>query len=171
MKEIIYLDIDLMNSMLAQLDEGLINSYSLEQHSQETDNELSESTRGKKAGLSGEVNVGTGALTGGTLSFGANLGNEGTERQAYSKSILEGQNHILNKAFHDYALEVLIAKLEEEVLLVTEQDCAEGDLYLSESTYRFYDFGLISKAKNSELMQKLLFDDIQGRVSAGITIE
>ena len=35
MKEIIYLDTEIMNSMLAQLDEGIVNSFSLEQSNQE----------------------------------------------------------------------------------------------------------------------------------------
>jgi hypothetical protein len=74
---------------------------------------------------------------------------------------LEGQRDILNKAFHEHALEVLIARLEENDFLVSKQECVEGDLCLNESTYRFYDFELLSKATNVELMQKLLFDDIE----------
>jgi hypothetical protein len=162
MKEIIYLNTDIMNSMLAQLEEGLIVNYALEQNTQESETEGQQSIRGKRAGFSGQVKAGTGALPGGTLQVGANFGNDGSESSNESRTILEGQKDILNKAFHDYTLELLTNKLVENDLLThDEENVKEGDLYLGESTYRFYDFNLLSKAMDFNAMEQIMLADIK----------
>jgi hypothetical protein len=161
MKEIIYLNTDLMNSMLAQLEEGLIVNYSLEQNSQESETEGQQTSRGKKAGLSGQLRVGTGILPGGEFRLGSNIGNDGNESSNESRTILEGQKDILNKAFHDYALDLLTNKLIEKDLLTGEDDeFQEGDLHLGESTYRFYDFDLIKKSIDSEALEGLMLSQV-----------
>lgn len=156
MKEIVYLDTDLMNSMLAQLEEGLITTISLEQNSQESETEGQQTTRGKNAGLNGQVKVGTGIFPGGELRLGASLGNNGNESTNESRTILEGQKDILNKAFHDYALEILIQRLEDSGRLKTGDDLKEGDLCMIESPYKFYDFELIQNLLDIEKIQKML---------------
>jgi len=161
MKEIIYLDTDLMNSMLAQLDKGLINNFSLEESNQQAESEGSQSSRGKNAGLRGSINVSTGFLPGGGLRLDSNLGNNGSESTTESRTILEGQKDILNKAFHDYALEVLTNKLVEQDYLNRSENLNEGDIYLGESTYRFYDFNLINNAMDYDFMRDLLLTDVE----------
>lgn len=156
MKEIIYLDTELMNSLLAQIDEGLTQSFILESSSEEKDGESIQTGTGKKAGLQAGLKVSTGSLPGGEFSLGANTENSGNESNSYSKTILEGQRDILNKAFHDYALELLIEKLSERRLLVDNEKLEEGSMYIGDSTYRFYDFQLISNASNSRLMKNLI---------------
>ena len=103
MKEIIYLDTEIMNSMIAQLDEGIVNSFTLEEANQESKTEGQQTVRGKNAGLRGSVNASTGLLPGGGLKLDASLGNNGNESTNESRTILEGQKDILNKAFHDHA--------------------------------------------------------------------
>lgn len=71
MKEFIYLDTDLMNSMLAQLDEGLVNNFSIETSDQETNSNSTQSTSGKNSGLTASIKVGTGLFPGGSLGAGA----------------------------------------------------------------------------------------------------
>lgn len=160
MKEIIYLDTNIMNSMLAQLDEGLINSFSLEQSDQEMEGEVSQSTRGKKAGLTGGIGVNTGMLPGGSLNFKGSIGNSGNESESYSKTILEGQKDILNKAFHDHALNLLTQKLTDFDLLNETDDLKEGDLHKGESKYKFYDFDLIKKSMDPELMSNIMLHEV-----------
>lgn len=160
MKEIIYLDTDIMNSMLAQLDEGLINSFSLEQSNQESESAEQQSSRGKNAGLNGSIIAGS-DLFGGKLQLGASLGNNGNESTRETHTMLDGQKDVLNKAFHDHALEVLTSKLVENDLLCGDDKLQEGDLYLGESTYRFYDFNLIKKAMDHNIMENILHLSIE----------
>ena len=162
MKEIIYLDTEIMNSMLAQLDEGIVNSFSLEQSNQESETEGQQSIRGKGAGFNGQVTAGTGALPGGKLSFGTHIGNTGNESTNESRTILEGEKDILNKAFHDYALDLLTNKLVEQEFLVHGPDFNEGDLFLGESSYRFYDFNLLRNSMDHEFMNEMMFSGIHG---------
>ncbi|MBT2682239.1 hypothetical protein [Bacillus sp. ISL-37] len=161
MKEIIYLDTDIMNSMLAQLDEGLVNSFSSEEASQNSETEGQQSNRGKNAGLRGRLSVNTGFLPGGSVSLDGSVGNSGNESTHQSRTILEGQKDVLNKAFHDYALEVLTEKLLVKDLLNHGLDLMEGDIFLGEASYRFYDFNLIKKAMDHKFMGKLLLMDIE----------
>lgn len=160
MKEIIYLDTDLMNSMLAQLDKGLITGFVLEQNMHESETEGQQSNRGKKANLGGQLTAGTGLLNLGKGSLNGSMELNGSESENYSKTILEGQKDILNKAFHDYALELLTQKLIEENLITEGEPFKEGDLYLGESTYRFYDFELLKKAINHEKMEEIILSEL-----------
>lgn len=157
-----------MNSMLAQLDEGLINSFSLEQSEQEEESEGTQSARGKSAGLTANLKVGTGLLPGGNLGISGSLGNTGDESESYSRTFLEGQKDILNKAFHDYALDLLIEKLHEKSMIVETGDFKEGNLYIGESTYRFYDFNLLKKSMDYSAMKEIMLADAH---RLGLTIE
>ncbi|MEH7342192.1 DUF6414 family protein, partial [Priestia megaterium] len=161
MKEIIYLDTELMNSMLAQLENGLIMSFSAEQNNQQTESVGQQSARGEKAGLSAAAKFGTGPLGGINLSLGGNYGAEGRETESTSRSFLEGEKDILNKTFDDYALDILSEKLVEGDLLKHGPNFQEGDLYLGEATYKFYDFNLIKNVLDYELMEQIMLSDIE----------
>jgi hypothetical protein len=168
MKEIIYLDTDLMNSMLAQLDEGLINSFSFEEAKQESETEGQQTLHGKNAGLRGSLKIGTGILPGGSLRLDGTLGNNSNESTSESRSFLEGQKDILNKAFHDHALDVLTQKLVDGDFLRHGPQFVEGDIFLSEANFRFYDFDLIRKAMNDNFMKQVLLMDIN---KLGLSLE
>ncbi|WP_445487322.1 DUF6414 family protein [Niallia sp. 03133] len=156
MKEILYLDTDLMNSMLAQLDEGIINSFSFEENMQESETEGQQSAKGKKARLRAQAKLSTGILPGGELLLGSNLENNGNETTIESRTILDGQKDILNKAFHDYALDILQDKLLEKEILKTGPEFIEGDLFLSESTFKFFDFEFQSNVIDMEAMSQFI---------------
>lgn len=161
MKEIIYLDVDLMNSMLAQLDEGLINSFTLEESRQESETEGVQTNHGRNAGLRGSLKVDTGLLPGGGFKVDGSLGNNSNQNTNESRTFLEGQKDVLNKAFHDHALDVLTSKLIDGKFLSHGPEFREGDIYLSEDAYRFYDFNLIKKSMDVDFMKKLLLMDIE----------
>lgn len=160
MKEIIYLDTDLMNSMLAQLGEGLITSYSFEEANQESETEGQQSGKGKKAGISAQLRVSTGILGGGEARVGGNLDNDSSEITNESRTVLEGQKDILNKAFHDHALNILLENLISENLLSEGTNLKEGDLYLGESPYKFYDFDLLKNMVDSDKLSTLMLGGI-----------
>ncbi|MEH7223902.1 hypothetical protein V7112_08775 [Bacillus sp. JJ1566] len=164
MKEIIYLDTNILNSMLAQLDEGIIDSFSMEEDSQKSETEEHSTTRGKNAGVKGQVKLSTGLFPGGELLLGSNLDNNGNETLAGSRTILEGQKDILNKAFHDYALDILQSKLEQLELFVSGPDFKEGDLHLGEDTFKFYDFDLLKNVIDSEHLNKLMLFNEQSPI-------
>ncbi|MFE6167047.1 hypothetical protein ACFVP8_04115 [Viridibacillus arvi] len=168
MKEIIYLDTNIMNSMLAQLDQGIVNSFSLENSDQEEVTESSNSTSGLKAAVEAGVKLSTGILPGGSVTLKGNGGGNKTESEGVSKTFSEGQKDILNKAFHDYALEVLFGKLEEQGLLIRGNDYREGDLFTEVNGFRFYDFDLIQKAMDLEIWQTIMGLTIPNR---GISYE
>ena len=160
MKEIIYLDTEIINSMLAQLDEGIVNSFVMESSSQETQGEETQSTFGKDASMSARLKLSTGILPGGSVTFGGNSGEKGVESEKISSTILEGQKDILNKAFHDYSLEILINKLYENGLL-NSGNLKEGDLLLTESSFRYYDFELLKNSMNPDVAKKIMTIDIE----------
>ena len=162
MKEIIYLDTEIINSMLAQLDEGIVNSFTLESSSQETQGEETNSIRGKSAGMQAGMNITTGALPGIGFRFGVNSGENGGESEKISTSMLEGQKDILNKAFHDYALEILFDKLTENNLLKNSTHINEGDLIFLESSFRYYDFELLKNSIDPEVIQATMTFDQSG---------
>jgi hypothetical protein len=163
MKEIIYLNTDLMNSMLAQIEEGLITGFSFEQNNQSSSTAGQQTARTKKSGINGHINVDTGILPGGGVRFGANLGNDGSESTNTSSTFLEGQKDILNKAFHDFALEVLIDKLQIKNLVEYDENALnEGDLYIGESTYKFYDFDLLKRSMDYSAMQEIMLIGTSG---------
>ncbi|KJE27926.1 hypothetical protein LG52_3891 [Geobacillus kaustophilus] len=147
MKEIIYLNTEIMNSLIAQLDKGITTYYSLEQTIQETNTETSQTTRGKAAGFNGTVQSGTGSLLSNvSLSFGANISGNGNETNGSSRALLEGQRDLLNKAFHDYALNILLQLLKENEKLKTNScSLTEGDICLWETDWKYYDFEFISR--------------------------
>ncbi|HHB2168475.1 hypothetical protein QCI47_16515 [Bacillus cereus group sp. RP29] len=153
MKEIIYLDTDLMNSMLAQVGQGLITSFSAEQNSQETLTAGQQSSQGKTATVKGGFQVGR--LLG-KAGLDGQIGNLEKELTHDSRAFLEGEKDILNKAFHDYALDILQEKLIDENLLQPGPDFQEGDVHLGESTYQFYDFELIKKITNYKAMKEIM---------------
>lgn len=161
MKEIIYLDTDKINSMLAQLDEGLISNFSMEMSGQETKTNSNQISKGKNSGMSANIKVNTGLFPGGSLGAGASFGNNGSKNEIFTKTILEGQKDILNKAFHDYALELLIEKLETKKLFSDGEKFEEGDLYIEKSTFRFYDFNLLRDSMDLESMNKFMRSEIE----------
>ncbi|MDO6849226.1 hypothetical protein Q4S57_14795 [Priestia megaterium] len=164
MKDIIYLDTEIMNSMLAQLNNGLITNFSSEQSSQESETEGQQSLRGESAGLNAGAKVGTGALGGFNLNIGAKIGSQGTESSNTSRSFLEGEKDILNKTFDDYALDVLENKLVEDDLLKHGPNFTEGDLYLGEAPFRFIDFSILKNLLNYNSIQNIMLHNDESSI-------
>ncbi|WP_182104277.1 DUF6414 family protein [Niallia taxi] len=156
MKEILYLDTDLMNSLIAQIDKGIINSFSHEQWDQQIDLAGQQTSRGKNAGLNASASTGTNALPGFNLSLGASLGNTGNETSIESRSFLDSQKDILNKAFHDYSIDLLIEKLKEKELIRDIDSTIEGDVSLITAPFNYYDFQMINNMIDMESLRFMM---------------
>lgn len=157
MKEIIYLDTNIMNSMLAQLEEGLINSFSLEQSGEEVMGEKSETTTNDGSVLGGEFKVNVGIAQFGNTG---NLSAGSEEIEGVSRTVLEGQKDILNKAFHDYSLDRLMKILSDNEFIKKGDDLKEGDVFEGHSSYKFYDFDLIKKSMDPELTSNIMLNEV-----------
>lgn len=162
MKEIIYLDTDTMNSMLAQLDGGIIESFTWEENKQKTQTKGTASSASSKASLRGRLRISTGMLPGGEVGVDGTLGGSDDQGQNRSITVLDGQKDLLNKAFHDYALEVLFQDLEEHDLLKGKEDLKVGDILRDKLTFKFYDFNFLKSSADLESIEKLMLHEIEG---------
>jgi len=148
-----------MNSLLAQLDQGLIDAFTLEEISQISQGTTSQSELGTKFGANADVEVGAGALPGGGFRLGFNAGGNESESEISSVEIIDGQKDLLNKRFHDHALNILIKRLQAEDIIVHD-DYNEGDLIKVTGDFDFYDFSLINVATNPKLWREIIsWDD------------
>ncbi|UTR04685.1 hypothetical protein MM326_11085 [Alkalihalobacillus sp. LMS6] len=160
MKDIIYLDVELMNSMLAQLENGLKTSYSTEDSKNHEQSTTANSGSEVSSGVNARLSLSTGALPGGSAHLGAKLGGKGTELNSETESLTEGEKDILNKQFHDFALDNLLELLKEQDMLTDPEDASEGSLLISNERFRFYDFDLIKNANNPELFKQVALGEI-----------
>lgn len=154
MKEIIYLDTEIVNSILAQLNNGITNGYTIEQQNQTT------STTSEEGGSTdlgkGAVQARFGIPALAQLIAGGDFGTTSTQKEGSSEAILSSQKDILNKVFHDQALNILISQLNEKGILKDSHSSKEGDLNLINTTYKFYDFNFIKNAADSKFLSTFL---------------
>lgn len=169
MKEILYLDTDNMNSLLAQLDQGIINDYTLEETTQTSQGTTAQSALGTEFGTKAGLSLDTGFLPGGGLNFSVNAGGNESESEISSYKIIEGQRDLLNKKFHDYALNILLNKLNDNNMIVKE-NYGEGDLIKITGKFDFYDFSLIRIASDPLLWKELISWEEFGRETT-ITVQ
>ena len=146
MKEIIYLDMKLINSLLAQLDQGLILKQIVEENTSQSNHEETSSKKGKS--VSGKLDV---AVASGALS---------NSKEEIDKSALvysNGNRELVETAINDYSLDLLINKISP---LITDIDgCSEGDFIKEEDYFKSYDFSLLKNAMDMKSLEFLLSDE------------
>ncbi|SFG09542.1 DUF6414 family protein [Sporolactobacillus nakayamae] len=141
MKEIVYLDINLINSVLAQLNGSVPTTVASEVA---TAKEVGQATSSQKVKNS-EINA--------QMVVGAKLARQTVEGETTDEKILDSQKDIMNKIFHDHLLDVLIDNLQGKIRQDnTNTDFREGDFLFTESAYNFYDFEMINKLTNMNSM-------------------
>lgn len=157
MKEILYFDEESVNSMLSQFGKGIIKSLQIEENDQETtSNQIMDDGR-IDSGIKVDLKLTSGFLPGGEISFGGNGGGSTGSSYGTSHTISEGQRDVIEKIFHDHALELLIEKLRDkngDISSITKK--TEGEVVLFDNYYKFYDFELITKISNSKIISKFL---------------
>ena len=147
MKEIIYLDTKLVNSLLAQLNEGLINKL-IQQNGESTGNQETK-TESNQHQVSGSVGVP------GTVNFGANY-TEG-EATAHQQTFLKNTQKLIETALDDYSLDILINTLVSEEK-IKDTNYKDGDIVKITGELTAYNFKQLEEALDLETIEFLLPD-------------
>lgn len=144
MKEIIYLDTKLVNSIIAQNDQGLVLKKAFDKG--ETNSNSEETTQATSLNTSGGVTVGA--------NFNVNRGESNTDKQSLVYS--ETNKELIEVATHDYALDILLEILKDEIV----NDCADDGQFIQQNDrVTFYDFKKLYESMDTEKL-KLLMPDI-----------
>ena len=144
LKEIIYLDTKLVNSIIAQNDQGLVLKRAFDKG--ETNSNSEETTQATSLNTSGGVTVGA--------NFNVNQGESNTDKQSLVYS--ETNKELIEVATHDYALDILLEILKDEIV----NDCADDGQFIQQNDrVTFYDFKKLYESMDTEKL-KLLMPDI-----------
>lgn len=144
MKEIIYLDTKLVNSIIAQNDQGLVLKRAFDKG--KTNSNSEETTQATSLNTSGGVTVGA--------NFNVNRGESNTDKQSLVYS--ETNKELIEVATHDYALDILLEILKDEIV----NDCADDGQFIQQNDrVTFYDFKKLYESMDTEKL-KLLMPDI-----------
>ncbi|GEK88926.1 hypothetical protein SAMN04488100_10567 [Alkalibacterium putridalgicola] len=143
MKDYIYLDEDLLNSTLAQLDNGLIKSYL--NSDEQTGTSSDKSTVNHSKGVDN------------FLQLGAKYVKEVTEETGME--LTNTQVRALDYVLNDYAVDVLLEKIEDFENYTNEiLESQEGQLINFQSDFSLYDFSLIKEITDDTMIQ-IFFGD------------
>lgn len=143
MKDYIYLDIDMLNSTLAQLDEGLLNGYS--ESSDQGSSRSESSSKDSSKGIEG------------VFQFGARYVKELSESSAIE--LTKSQSRALDYVLNDYAVDVLLDRIQSFTNFSNDISIAsEGDYVHFEGDFRLFDFQLLKKITSADTIG-LLFED------------
>ena len=144
LKEIIYLDTKLVNSIIAQNDQGLVLKRVFDKG--ETNSNSEETTQATSLNTSGGVTVGA--------NFNVNRGESNTDKQSLVYS--ETNKELIEVATHDYALDILLEILKDEIV----NGCADDGQFIQQNDrVTFYDFKKLYESMDTEKL-KLLMPDI-----------
>lgn len=135
-KDYIYLDEDLLNSLTAQIDKGLATAYSSQMDSGEEDTVAK--TESISKGIDGFMQVGAKYLK--DIS------------ESNEQTITKTQSEVIENVMHDYAVDLLIEKmnLSEVNLSTASEEYKEGEFILIKENFNLYDFDLITKTTNDD---------------------
>nr|UVY01675.1 MAG: hypothetical protein [Bacteriophage sp.] len=146
MKEIIFLDTKLINSLLAQLDQGLILKQIVEENTSQSNHEETSSTMG--IAMSGKVNAAVASAS------------SSTSKEEIDKSALvysNGNRELVETVINDYSLDLLINKIS--LLFSDINKCADGDFIKEEDYFKAYDFSLLKNAMDVNSLEFLLLEE------------
>lgn len=141
LKEIIYLDTKLVNSIIAQNDQGLVLKRAFDKG--ETNSNSEETTQATSLNTSGGVTVGA--------NFNVNRGESNTDKQSLVYS--ETNKELIEVATHDYALDILLEILKDEIV----NDCADDGQFIQQNDrVTFYDFKKLYESMDTEKLKLLM---------------
>lgn len=157
LKEIVYYDEETVNSVLSQFGEGIIQKLQLEESELEADTETAIDDGKIDSGLTMNLKLSSGSLPGGEVNLGGKFGGIKGSSYGTSRTLSEGQKDIIEKIFHDHALDILLNNLNEKYNLnVNSTELTEGDFTIFNGGYSFYDFELYKRTLNSELLLEFI---------------
>ena len=141
LKEIIYLDTKLVNSIIAQNDQGLVLKRAFDKG--ETNSNSEETTQATSLNTSGGVTVGA--------NFNVNRGESNTDKQSLVYS--ETNKELIEVATQDYALDILLEILKDEIV----NDCADDGQFIQQNDrVTFYDFKKLYESMDTEKLKLLM---------------
>ena len=129
MKEIIYLDTKLVNSLLAQIHTGLPTKITEESSSSDATSKTTTTTSGAKVALS----LFTGSVSG-----------SASKAEQSNQVTLEGNKDFKEAVMDDYSLEVLLENLYKKNL-IKAGNALDGDIITSTDILSAYNFEVLSK--------------------------
>lgn len=148
MKEIIFLDIKLVNSILAQLDQGLILKEISEENSSEVNQDESSNQQTKSTSF--KMNAGV---------AGTDISSIITEQTKSALVYSRGNRELVETAIDDYSLDILLDKISENIKTV--QKSSEGNFVKQIENLDIYDFSLLKKGLDLDLFAPLLPDEFE----------
>ena len=143
MKEIIYLDTKLVNSLLAQQNSGLITKLVNE------DGESDARTEGSVEQVTSSSDVGLSALLKATGSY------SNTNVDSYNFVFSKSNKNLVETALDDYSLDLLITGLEAKNL-IKHSDYQDGDLISVSGELTVFNFEQLAETSDLEEISFLL---------------
>lgn len=143
MKEIIYLDTNLINSLLAQKNAGLVTK--LVDENSESDSNAEGGVKQTAVSVSGGVS---------TL-VKADVNHSATENENYNIVFSRSNRNLIETALDDYSLDLLLQELEGDKLLKSS-DFQDGDFVFTEGKLDFFDFEQLKKVFTFDEIEDIL---------------
>ncbi|MGT2806321.1 DUF6414 family protein [Streptococcus intermedius] len=147
MKEIIYLDIKLVNSLLAQLDQGLI----LKQISEENSSQSNTEELGNQETIATEGKAGIPFLSG-------NISGSTTDIDKTSIVYSFSNRELLETAIDDFSLDLLLDKITCDIKKLDESQ--EGDFVKNTDNFSIFDFSYLKNVINIDSLKPFIPDQI-----------
>lgn len=146
MKEIIYLNTKLVNSMLAQLNTGLITKLINEQGITDTKGESTNETVSSALNYKGSITVFSGGVT-----------STDTSTDATNVVFSKNNKDLIESALDDYSLDILLNNLQKENIIKNE-NLQDGNLILSKGSISSYNFNHLQDISNLSDLKEILPD-------------
>lgn len=147
LKEYVYLDMDLINSYLAQIDEGILlkvvsGQSTADSHHEDGGNEQTTETNGQ-LGIPGIANGGTKYSK--------------TEIDKFSTVYSKNNSELIEMAMSDYSLDLLLSRLNEENLINEDSNSwIDGDFININDKLNTFNFQQLEQSVKKKNMENVL---------------
>ena len=147
MKEIIYLDTKLVNSLLAQIDQGLILKQIAEENNSQGTHEETSNQESYSAG--GKLGAGL---------FSGNVAN--TEITADKTALVysSGNRELVETAIDDFSLDLLLDKIEPDIKTI--ENVTEGEIVKEINDLTIYDFSMLKNTMDMGALEIFIPDAV-----------
>lgn len=149
MKEYIYLDMDLVNSYLAQLDEGILTKMVSGQNTSNSNQEEGGETVSNSTKGSGGVGI-----------VNASHEYSKTEIDKYNTVYSVNNSELVETALADFSLDILINKLRDKDILKEDNSTwLDGDLVFTQNYFKVFNFEQLKKSVEKENLDNVLLPE------------
>ena len=147
MKEYIYLDMDLVNSCLAQLDEGVLTKIITGQVS----NNIQQEDGGEESSSESDTKLGIPAVANTGLKF------SNTKIDRFSTVFSQSNSELIETALADFSTDVLLNKLQESGKLHNDDsEWADGNFIFSTNSLDVFNFEQLKQSVKKENINLML---------------